>query len=129
MHPEGEKICVTPKLSEFAKPEVTPLIPNLLKETLNVPLKEPPKIFSNISDIIRSENLKSLKDHRLQNELSPYLPAYNFSPKSSNVSTPHPPSKIHVKNLEELKDTSYDNQSDDEEQEDEPMDLSKKKCE
>ncbi|KAJ3648532.1 hypothetical protein Zmor_020328 [Zophobas morio] len=129
VHPEGEKICVTPKLSEFAKPEVTPLIPNLLKETLNVPLKEPPKIFSNISDIIRSENLKSLKDHRLQNELSSYLPAYNFSPKSSNVSTPHPPSKIHVKNLEELKDTSYDNQSDDEEQEEEPMDLSKKKCE
>lgn len=120
-----EKIhSVTPKLT----PEITPIIPNLLKETLNVPLsKEPPKIFSNISDIIRNENLKSLKDHRLQNgQISPYLPSYNFSPKSSNVSTPH--SKIHVKNLEELKEQHSDQEC---EEDDEPMnlvlDLSKKK--
>jgi formate dehydrogenase maturation protein FdhE len=131
-----EKLCSTPKLSELrsiipeiVKPEMTPLIPNLLKETLNVPLsKEPPKLFSNITDIIRNENLKSLKDHRIhQNgQLSSYLPPpYNFSPKSSNVSTPHcPSSKIHVKNLEELKESSFE-QSDQEgeEQDDEPMNL------
>ncbi|RZC38419.1 ras-responsive element-binding protein 1, partial [Asbolus verrucosus] len=136
--------CATPKLSELRnmipdmnKPEMAPLIPNLLKETLNVPIsKEPSKMFSNISDIIRSENLKSLKDHRLQNgQLSPYLqPSYSFSPKTSNVSTPHNLStKIQVKNLEDLKEATYDRQSDEEctEQEEEPMnlvlDLSKKK--
>lgn len=91
--------------------------------------KEMPKegIFSNISDIIRSENLKSLKEHKLQNG---YLP-YDFTP--TNVSTPQHPLKIQVKNLDVLKEPVYPSDDDEEEIEehDEPMnlvlDLSKKK--
>ncbi|XP_064211397.1 ras-responsive element-binding protein 1 isoform X1 [Tribolium castaneum] len=117
--PRKSDLVPTP---EKHKPEIAPLIPTLLKETLNVPLPKEPPLFSNI---IRSENLKSLKEHRTNGQFSPYLPPYNFTPKPTNVSTPH--SKIQVKNLEELKEPS----DLEEEQEEEPMnlvlDLSKKK--
>ncbi|XP_044264492.1 ras-responsive element-binding protein 1 [Tribolium madens] len=121
------KLAEPRKTTTDVTPEkpLTPLIPTLLKETLNVPLPKEPPLFSNI---IRSENLKSLKERPPNGQFSPYLP-YNFSPKSSNVSTPHLSSKIHVKNLEELKEQQSDQECED--QEEEPMnlvlDLSKKK--
>ncbi|KRT84197.1 zinc finger protein, partial [Oryctes borbonicus] len=72
---------------------------------------------------------KSIPDSKLKNDL-PYLqPQINFMPKSDNVSTPQKAiAKIHVKNLDTLKefdcseDEKYENFD-----EDEPMDLSKKK--
>lgn len=72
---------------------------------------------------------KSLQENKIKSEL-PYLPPQiTFMPQSDNVSTPQKPvAKIHVKNIDALKeydcsdDEKYENYD-----EDEPMDLSKKK--
>lgn len=64
--------------------------------------KEPVKNYSNISDLIHSENIKSLKEHRLINmeHMSAYLPhQYGHVSKDEGVI----PAKIQVKPLDALK--------------------------
>ncbi|CAH1163646.1 unnamed protein product [Phaedon cochleariae] len=124
---EYEKVhCSTPKYPSEAilKPTIPPMIPEL--QTLR-----PTKIFPNMNDMIRCENLKSLKEHRLtHHQNGSVLPnsKFNLHPTS--------PGKIQVKSIEVLKEnSSYNNDSEDEyfdEEDDQPLDLvldlSKKKC-
>lgn len=73
---------------------------------------EPLKPYSNITDLIHSENIKSLKDHRLMNieQMSSYLShQYGYASKDDIPATVVP-AKIHVKPLEVLKKTPpFDN--------------------
>ncbi|KAJ8935424.1 hypothetical protein NQ314_012844 [Rhamnusium bicolor] len=102
---ESKKIKLRNHVSEIKpeinlhKPNIPPLIPDL-------PLLKPTKIVSNINDIIRNENLRSLKEHKLMHNGVQIL-------KENNI---------------------YDNESEEEyiEEDEHPMDLvldlSKKKC-
>lgn len=108
----------TPKLLHANIPETV----NALK--MDVDLKPKPQ-YNNISDLIHSENIKSLKDHRLMN-IEPSYPIhqYGYVPKEDIPTTILPP-KIHVKPLDVLKQTPFE--TDDHTTCDGVLDLSKKK--
>ncbi|XP_044744792.1 uncharacterized protein LOC123306738 [Coccinella septempunctata] len=134
IHCSTPKFESRPELKHIATPERNPLLSNLqsLKESLMG--KEPLQLFPNINDVIRNENLKTLKEYRNGTiPVPPYLPPYGFQPKLNNVPTPPTPGKIQVKDLSALKMNPYDNNSDEEDYDDDEesidvvLDLSKKK--
>lgn len=93
-----------------------------------IPIATPVQSWRN--SFLDKSPIKPNPDSKIKTEI-PYLQQLTFMPKSDNVSTPQKPiPKIHVRNLDALKQTDYDC-SDDEKYEhypdDEPMDLSKKK--
>nr|CAI5856711.1 unnamed protein product [Callosobruchus analis] len=112
-----EKIhCSTPKMSDMIPETKLHIIPDL--QAL-----KPTKIFANINDIIRNENLKSLKEQKMfPNGVAPlFPPSYHFP--HQNLST-----KIQVKNIDALKENSntYNEESEEEyieEEEEQPLDL------
>lgn len=115
--PTEEKVpFATPKFSELLRNNTVKLKPEVYPDL------KPTKPFSNYNDIIKTDNLRSMK---IPNDV-PYIPA--FPPNFSN--------KIQVKDLTSLQNT-YDDSEDDyvdeeEEEEDEQpldlvLDLSKKK--
>lgn len=119
----------TPKLLHVNIPETVNAIksdvePKLL--TLNH--KENRPSFSNISELIHSENIKSLQEHRIMN-IEP-MPSY-LTPQFGDIpTTVHPPKLIHVKPLDALKSTPFetnDTPSYDHTPIDGVLDLSKKK--
>lgn len=137
IHCSTPKLESRPELKHIVTPERKPLISNLqsLKESLNLSIrKEPMQLFPNINDVIRNENLKTLKEYRNTHNgnvsVPPYLPPYGFQTKMNPVASP---GKIQVKDLSTLKMDPYDNNSDEEEYEDDDesidvvLDLSKKK--
>ncbi|CAH0551338.1 unnamed protein product [Brassicogethes aeneus] len=131
-----EKVhCSTPKLDTLKslsemKPDIQaplPLFPDLQSfKHLQMPINKEPKMFNNINDIIRNENLRSLKEHKLQFNglLQPQFYAQNLHQLPQNLT------KIQVKSIETLKDNQYNSNNnsedeyvDEEEDEEEPMDL------
>lgn len=92
--------------------------------------KEPLKPYSNISDLIHSENIKSLKEHRLigMDQMSPFLShQYGYASKDDIPATVIP-GKIHVKPLDALKKTPpFENSDYDKSEVEGVLDLSKKK--
>ncbi|KAK9892274.1 hypothetical protein WA026_019081 [Henosepilachna vigintioctopunctata] len=139
--PKHEIRSVKQEIMHFSPPEKNPLLNNLqvLKETLNMSsAKEPIKFISNLNEVIRNENLKTLKEYRnTQNgtlPIPPYFPPhYGFQPKLHNIAPPPIRGTLQVRDIESLKRHSYENNSEDEyeEEEEEPidmvLDLSKKK--
>lgn len=113
LSPEKSR-CSTPKIP------VIPEIRNTISEVINIPKTIPPALhvfnsigkehqspFPDIGEIIHSENIKSLKEHRMKLEKLSHrfpLPQPSFAPSLNNASTPQNlASKIQVKNLETLK--------------------------
>lgn len=110
----------TPKLLHANIPETVVA----LKSDSELIHKETRQPYGNISELIHSENIKSLKEHRLMNlqPIPPYLPPqYNYLPKEDI-----PTAKIHVKPLDTLKQTPFDD-SYETNHVDGVLDLSKKK--
>ncbi|XP_045472632.1 ras-responsive element-binding protein 1-like isoform X2 [Harmonia axyridis] len=136
-----EKIhCSTPKFEarpqHIPTPERNPMLSNLqsLKESLSLSMgKEPLQLFPNINDVIRNENLKTLKEYRnVHNGAIPYLPPYGFQPKINPNPIPPSSGSIQVKDLSALKMNPYENSEDEEYEDDEEsidvvLDLSKKR--
>lgn len=127
----------TPKLLHANIPETVNALAADIRNSPRLSLsspksKEPLKPYSNISELIHSENIKSLKDHRLMNMEQMYLPRqYGFGSKEDVAP---PPGKIHVKSLDSLTKTpSFESSGDEAPQHsstpdvDGVLDLSKKK--
>ncbi|KAL3287353.1 hypothetical protein HHI36_001827 [Cryptolaemus montrouzieri] len=138
--PKHEIRSISSEIKHLNTTENNPLLNNLqaLKESLNMTLsKEPIRMFSNINDVIRNENLKTLNEYKNTQSrnipMPPYLSShYGFPSKINNVPTPQSPGTIQVKDFNSLKISTYENQSEDEEYDDEEpldmvLDLSKKK--
>ncbi|KAJ8949253.1 hypothetical protein NQ318_022766 [Aromia moschata] len=114
--------CSTPKMSEMVRSTFSEMKSDGKLHTPNIALPalqslKATKMFSNI-DVIRNDNIRSLKEHKLIHNGAPppvFQPNFGFSPQ-----------KIQVKSLETLKDSStYNNESEEEfiEEEEQPMDL------
>lgn len=122
----------TPKHLHTNIPETVNALKSDSKLSTLSPLtnKEHTKPYTNISELIHSENIKSLKEHRFlgMEQMPPYVPhPYGYT-SNDDIPTTVIPSKIHVKPLDVLKQTSPFENSDKAEC-DGVLDLSKKKRE
>lgn len=128
----------TPKLPDIVRTSISQVnsephvkSPNMSSIIPDVPTLQPPRIFPNISDIVRAETVR--KNQFIVNRLPNFMSSPEFIAVTQKFSN-----KIHVKNIETLKETNNftENESDDEylDEEDEQeqpldlvLDLSKKK--
>lgn len=123
LSPSDKVRCSTPKL---------PLLPEFRNTIISENIPKPDhRSIPDITELIHTENLKSLKDHRIirTEQLPPYVPPPLYTP-SPNLST-----RIQVKNLDSLKGKlDFDSHppppyQDDEQPMDLVLDLSTKKPE